>query len=121
MPPFMRMHISDLIFTRLSPYSMSLSASSSSCEAQPNRCKKLPTRRLLARQPSGRLSQSALRGGALSAKPFSSRRTKRAAVSVACEAALQLMRQSLAGPATTTEQNASAALPAPETDEYWKR
>src|SRR5205085_4246144 len=61
----------------------------------PNRCKKLTTRRLLARRPSGRLSQSALRGGALSARPFSTRRTKRAAVSVACEAALQLMRQSL--------------------------
>src|SRR5438105_10692703 len=65
---------------------------------RPNRCKKLTTRRLLARRPSGRLLQSALRGGALSAKPFSKRRTKRAAVFVACEAALQLMRQSLAGP-----------------------
>src|SRR5205085_2826164 len=60
-----------------------------------NPCKKLTTRRLLARRPSGRLSQSALRGGALSAEPFSSRRKKRAAVSVAREAALQLMRQSL--------------------------
>src|SRR5437588_13028297 len=72
----------------------SIAAQRELCE-RPNRCKKLTTRRLLARRPSGRLSQSALRGGALSAKPFSSRRTKRAAVCVASDAALQLMRQSL--------------------------
>src|ERR1051326_7108901 len=51
--------------------------------APPNCCKRLTKRRLFARRPSGRLEQSALRGGALSARPFSKRRTKRAAVSVA--------------------------------------
>src|SRR5438270_12562232 len=73
----------------------------------PNRCKKLTTRRLLARRPSGRLSQSALHGGALSAKPVSSRRKKRAAVSVTREAALQLMRQSLGGPTYSSVIHAS--------------
>jgi len=48
----------------------------------PNCCKRLTKRRLFARSPIGLLEQSALRGGALSARPFSSRRTKRAAVSV---------------------------------------
>src|SRR5437763_15933451 len=51
--------------------------------APPNRCKKLTTRRLLARRPSGRLSQSALHGGAPPALPFSSRSTRRAAAFVA--------------------------------------
>src|ERR1051326_1964295 len=51
--------------------------------ATPNCCKRLTKRRLFARSPSGLLEQSALRGGALSARPFSKRRTKRAAVSVA--------------------------------------
>src|ERR1051326_9140276 len=49
----------------------------------PNCCKRLTKRRLFARRPVGRLEQSALGGGALSAKPFSKRRKKRAAVSVA--------------------------------------
>jgi len=38
---------------------------------------------LFARAAIAALEQSALRGGALSARPFSKRRTKRAAVSVA--------------------------------------
>src|ERR1043166_8991739 len=51
--------------------------------APPNCCKRMTKRRLFAPRPRGRLEQSALRGGALSARPFSKRRTKRAAVSVA--------------------------------------
>src|ERR1051326_8804584 len=51
--------------------------------APPNCCKRLTKRRLFTRRPSGPLEQSALGGGALSARSFSKRRTKRAAVSVA--------------------------------------
>jgi len=48
-----------------------------------NCCKRLTKRRLFARRPVGRLEQSALGGRRASARPFSKRRTKRAAFSVA--------------------------------------
>ena len=51
--------------------------------AAPNCCKRLTKRRLFARAAVAALGRSALEGGALSARPFSKRRTKRAAVFVA--------------------------------------
>src|ERR1051326_4469647 len=58
-------------------------ASRAEYEPAPNCCKRLTKRRLFARAAVAALEQSALQGGALSARPFSKRRTKRAAVSVA--------------------------------------
>jgi len=51
--------------------------------AAPNCCKRLTKRRLFARAAIAALEQSALRGGAPLAFPFSIRSDRRAAVSVA--------------------------------------